>query len=75
MHLLEEAITNENFQKILFSCNSSHNFTPKRNELRYHCCGCTTAVFHRALLLAFCHSRSKDRAVFISSAGILAPQG
>jgi hypothetical protein len=30
--------TNENFQKILFSCNYSHNFTPKRNELRYHCC-------------------------------------
>jgi hypothetical protein len=23
--------------KILFSCNSSHNFTPKRNDLRYHC--------------------------------------
>ena len=31
-------ITNENFQKILFSVHSSHNFTPKRNELRYHCC-------------------------------------
>jgi hypothetical protein len=31
-------ITNENFQKILFSCNSSHNFTPKRNELWYRCC-------------------------------------
>jgi hypothetical protein len=30
--------TNENFQKIHSSCNSSHNFTPKRNELRYHCC-------------------------------------
>jgi hypothetical protein len=31
--------TNENYQKILFSCNSSHNFTPtKRNELRYHFC-------------------------------------
>jgi hypothetical protein len=30
--------TNENFQKIPFSCNSSHNFTPKKNELRYHCC-------------------------------------
>jgi hypothetical protein len=28
----------KNFQKILFLCNSSHNFTPKRNELRYHCC-------------------------------------
>jgi hypothetical protein len=34
-HLLEES--NENFQKIIFLCNSSHNFTPKRNELRYHC--------------------------------------
>jgi hypothetical protein len=31
-------ITNQNFQKILFLCNSSHNFTRKRNELRYHCC-------------------------------------
>jgi hypothetical protein len=30
-------ITNENFQKIFFSCNSSHNFTSKRNELRYPC--------------------------------------
>jgi hypothetical protein len=20
------------------TCNSAHNFTPKRNELRYHCC-------------------------------------
>ncbi len=29
---------NENFQKTLFSCNFSHNFTPKKNELRYHCC-------------------------------------
>jgi hypothetical protein len=75
MHLLEEAITNKNFQKILFSYISSHNFTPKRHELRYHCCGCTTAVFHRALLLAFCCSRSKDRAVFMGGAGILAPQG
>jgi hypothetical protein len=32
-------IKNENFQKILFWHNSSHNFPPtKRNELRYHCC-------------------------------------
>jgi hypothetical protein len=31
-------ITNENFQKILSLCNSSHNFTPTRNEIRYHCC-------------------------------------
>ncbi len=31
-------ITNENFQKILFSCNPSHNFTPKRNEIGYYCC-------------------------------------
>jgi hypothetical protein len=28
----------ENFQKILFLMLSSHYFTPKRNELRYHCC-------------------------------------
>jgi hypothetical protein len=26
--------TNENFQKILFLFNSSHNFTPKRNEAK-----------------------------------------
>jgi hypothetical protein len=26
--------TNENFQKILFLLNSSHNFTPKRNEAK-----------------------------------------
>jgi hypothetical protein len=25
-------------KKILFLCNSSHNSTPKRNELRYDCC-------------------------------------
>jgi hypothetical protein len=32
-------ITNENFQSIFVSCNSLHNFSPKRNEfLRYHCC-------------------------------------
>jgi hypothetical protein len=31
-------IMNENYQKILFLCNSFHNFTLKRNELRYHCC-------------------------------------
>jgi hypothetical protein len=30
--------TNENFQKIPFLMLSSHNFQPKRNELRYHCC-------------------------------------
>jgi hypothetical protein len=35
---LTSRITNENFQKIFFLCNSSHNFTPKRNEFRYHCC-------------------------------------
>jgi hypothetical protein len=31
-------VTNENFQKILFLCISSHNFTPKIYELKYHCC-------------------------------------
>jgi hypothetical protein len=36
-------VTNENFQKILFSCNASHNFTPKRNELRYH--GCLSQLY------------------------------
>jgi hypothetical protein len=41
---------NENFQKILFLCNSSHNFAAKRNELRYHCCLAITTVFHRALV-------------------------
>jgi hypothetical protein len=45
-------ITNENFQKILFLCNSSHNFTPKRNELRYHC---YLSQLHR--VLASCCSR------------------
>jgi hypothetical protein len=32
----------EELQMITFknicSCNSSHNFTAKRNELRFHCC-------------------------------------
>jgi hypothetical protein len=38
--LFTQRITNEDFKKdsYFFSCNSSHNFTPKRNELRYHCC-------------------------------------
>jgi hypothetical protein len=45
-------IKNENFQKILFWCNSSHNFTLKRNELRYHCC---LSQLHR--VLASCCSR------------------
>jgi hypothetical protein len=36
LYMFTWQITNENFQKILFSCNSSHNFTAKRNELRYH---------------------------------------
>ncbi len=47
--------------KILFSCNSSHNFTPKRNELRYHCClsqlyfmGFITTVFRGALACSCC---------------------
>ena len=31
--------TNENFQKILsHAILLTSNFTPKRNELRYHCC-------------------------------------
>jgi hypothetical protein len=30
--------TNENFQKIPFLMHSSQNFTPRRKELRYHCC-------------------------------------
>jgi hypothetical protein len=47
-------ITNENFQKILFLCNSSHNLTPKRNELRYDCY-LSQLYFHRAL--ASCCSR------------------
>jgi hypothetical protein len=45
----------KNFQKIPFSCNSSHNFTPKRNELRCHCCLSQLFTFHRAL--ASCCSR------------------
>jgi hypothetical protein len=49
-------ITNENFQKILSPCNSSHNFTPKRNELTEHCCLAITTVFHRALV-SCCTSR------------------
>jgi hypothetical protein len=48
-------ITNENFQKILFSCNSSHNFTPKRNELRYHCC--LSQLYFIARTIASCCSR------------------
>jgi hypothetical protein len=47
-------ITNEKFQKILFSCNLSHNFTPKSNELRLQLLF-ITIVFHRAL--ASCCSR------------------
>jgi hypothetical protein len=31
-------VTNVNFQKDTFLMHSSHNFTPKRNELGYHCC-------------------------------------
>jgi hypothetical protein len=37
--------TNENLQKILFSCNYSHNFTPKRNELRHYCCLSQLALY------------------------------
>jgi hypothetical protein len=54
-HLLGR-ITNENFQKITFLMQFfTHNFTPKRYELRYHCCFSQATVFHRAL--ASCCSR------------------
>jgi hypothetical protein len=36
-HLLEE-LQLRPFKRYLFLHNSSQNFTPKRHELKYHCC-------------------------------------
>ena len=33
-----EELQVRSFKRYLFLCNSSHKFTHKRNELRYHCC-------------------------------------